>query len=65
MSNTTKRKKAHQKFCRDQVKKGLINQPNGSWAEASATKAMDQMMIAGYNFDKRKRKPSKRNQEIE
>lgn len=65
MSNTIKRKKAFQKFCRDQVKQGLINQADGSWARATQ-KWQDQHMIAGYNFEKRRRKgPSKSGAEVE
>lgn len=47
---THEKKKRFRTFCRAQVVAGLINQPNGNWAPAQVTKAMDQMMRAGYRI---------------
>jgi hypothetical protein len=44
------KKKKFQAFCREQVKKGLINDAEGNWRPAQAGKAMDQHMIAGYKL---------------
>jgi hypothetical protein len=50
------KKKAFQRYCRDQVKKGLINDAEGNWRPASTGKAMDDSMIAGYKLGGGKRK---------
>ena len=48
---TTKKKKAFQHFCREQVvKNGLINGADGLWRPAQSGKAQDQMMRAGYKI---------------
>lgn len=44
------KKKLFQRFCRDQVKQGLINHADGNWKPAQSTKAMDNSMIAGYKL---------------
>lgn len=43
------KKKRFQEFCRNQVKQGLINQANGTWAKA-VDKWTDKHMLAGYKF---------------
>jgi hypothetical protein len=53
---THAKKKAFQRYCRDQVKKGLINDAEGNWRPASTGKAMDDSMIAGYKLGGGKRK---------
>lgn len=50
-----RKQRAWQKFCRDQVANGLINQANGSWARAE-DKWTDRHMIAGYRLGSSKRK---------
>ena len=44
------KKKAFQKNCRGNVKKGLVNTAAGGWAQARSDKTTDTSMVAGYNF---------------
>lgn len=50
------KKKAYQAFCREQVKRGLINQPDGSWRSnpgdttGPGSRRMAEMMKAGYRL---------------
>ena len=43
------KKKAYRKSCRVKVvKEGLVNAANGNWVRRDSSKAMDNMMAAGY-----------------
>ena len=42
------KKKAFQKNCRANVKKGLINTAAGGWAQANTSKRADAEMQGGY-----------------
>ena len=42
--------------CRKQVKEGLINMPDGSWARFDSNKAMHRDQVAGYRFGTSKRR---------
>lgn len=64
MANSVKKQKAYQTFCRNQVKAGLINMPNGTWASGSGAMARD--MVAGYRFSGGgKKKRAKAEAEVE
>lgn len=45
-----KKKQAYQAYCRDQVKKGLINDESGNWTPHNAAKAMHNHMLYGYRL---------------
>jgi len=52
---THTKKKRFQTFCRSQVLQGLINQADGTWRAAQATKSQDQSMLAGYRVGGKKK----------
>lgn len=45
-----KKQKMYQTFCRDQVKKGLINQPDGTWKPFNSGFAMHRDCKEGYKL---------------
>lgn len=47
-----KKKKAWRKACREKVKQGLFNDPDGKWVSKTGLKndRMAEMMTAGYHF---------------
>lgn len=50
---TTKKKKAYQAFCREQVKAGKINNTDGTWinySESGTYAAMHKHQRAGYKI---------------
>ena len=64
-NKTLKRKKAHQSFCREQVKAGRINMPDGTWGPMDLGKAMHRDMLAGYHLGGAKKKRGKAKEEAE
>lgn len=56
---THRHRKVFQTICHDQVHKGLINQADGSWKQASSNQ-MDLDMQAGYKLAGRLKRAAKK-----
>ena len=62
-----RKQKSYQKFCRDQVVAGLINDVGGGWIRAEIGKAMHAHQVAGYRIGNsgKKRRTVKRGADVE
>ena len=65
-NKTLKKRAAFQRFCREQVKKGLINGPDGGWVSYDAGRAMHRDCWYGYKLGQTgKKKGSKQGEDVD